>query len=169
MIFKRIFDIAFNWLKNIEENLDDNIACLNGIKRSVQLDKYSCGAQSASVILDYFDKTKPIDKVKQLLGTTKKDGTDTDPILNLFKQNNLNVDVNEKAELNDIYESVDEGNPILISVYDGEHWIVVYGYSDDSIYVLDPSIKQYSCRLSKNEFNERWDENWIAVISSNRL
>lgn len=149
--------------------MDDNTVCIKGIKRSVQLDKYSCGAQSAVVILNYFDKNRSINKVKDFLGTTKKDGTDTEPILNLFKENNLNVEVNEKARLNDIYESVDEGKPMLISVYDGEHWIVVYGYSNDFIYVLDPSINQYSCRLTKQEFNERWDENWIAMVSSNGL
>ncbi len=159
-----LVDIVFNILKDIEEYFYPDAVLIPGIKKSVQLDAYSCGAQCAYVILDYYDKSNSIDAVIKELGTNKE-GTDTEPILKLFIKNGLNVYVNEKAKLTDIYSAIDNNYPILISVDEGEHWVVIYGYSDENIFVLDPSIKSPFCAWSKKKFRECWD-NWIAVIKN---
>ena len=55
-------------------------------------------------------------------------------------------------------------NAIVQHIDNGDHWVVVYGYSDDGIFVLDSSRNRFLNQWGYGEFIKRWDENWIAVV-----
>ena len=81
MIIKNIVDFVYNCIKDIEEVLSADSVVLN-MKRSIQLDNYSCGAQCVYMILNYFNRDKTLNEIKESLNTTETDGTDTKQILN---------------------------------------------------------------------------------------
>ena len=168
MIIKNIVDFVYNCIKEIEEVLSADSVVLN-MKRSVQLDSYSCGAQCVYMILNYFNKDKTLNEIKESLNTTETNGTDTKQILNYLINNGLDVQIYEKATISSIQESISNGYPILITIDECDHWVVVYGYSDDGIFVLDSSRSMFLNQWGYGEFIKRWDENWIAVIKGELL
>jgi ABC-type bacteriocin/lantibiotic exporter with double-glycine peptidase domain len=166
MIIKNIVDFVYNFIKDVEEVLSADSVVLK-MKRSVQLDSYSCGAQCVYMILSYYDKDKTPNEIKESLNTTESDGTDTKQILNYLVDNKLEVQINEKGAISSIQNAIDNGYPVLITVDDGDHWVVVYGYSNDGIFVVDSSRSRFLNQWGYGEFIKRWDENWIAVIKGN--
>ena len=52
---------------------------------------------------------------------------------------------------------------MLTTIDDGDHWIVVYGYSKSKIYVLDSVGYRPFVKWSKAKFKKRWD-NWGAIV-----
>ncbi|MCZ7603133.1 MAG: cysteine peptidase family C39 domain-containing protein [Melioribacteraceae bacterium] len=154
-------------LQSFEEAHYPNSVILN-MGRSLQLNYYSCGLQSAFVILEYFERVNSVDEIDYDLDLLSVEGIDIKPLLKIFKNHGLKVKVNEDADPDDIKEALIEGKPVLVSVDDGEHWVVVYGFSEDRIFVLDPSIySSIRCSWSYEDFLNRWDDNWIAVVSNN--
>ena len=81
-----------------------------------------------------------------------------------MKKNDLEVVINRKTSLSDIKTTIDNGNPLLLSIDNGDHWMVIYGYSDEGIFVLDSSKKRILNHWGIAEFMKRWDENWAAVV-----
>jgi ABC-type bacteriocin/lantibiotic exporter with double-glycine peptidase domain len=168
MIIKNIVDFVYNFIKDIEEVLSADSVVLK-MKRSVQLDSYSCGAQCVYMILNFFNKDKTLNEIKESLNTTETDGTDTKLILNYLVKNGLDVQINGKGAISSIQAAIGNGYPVLITVDDGDHWAVVYGYSNDGIFVLDSSRSRFLNQWGYGEFIKRWDENWIAVIKGEVL
>ena len=156
-------DLVFNFYKDIEEKRSPDSVLLD-MKRSVQLDSYSCGAQCVYMILEYNNIHKTLDQILKGLNTSKRNGTDTGPILNYLRANGLRVAINKQSKLTDIHSAIDNLNPILISVDEGEHWVVIYGYKSDGLFILDPSRKAIQNFWDMKKFKMRWDDNWIAVI-----
>jgi len=163
MIIKNIIDFVYNCIKEIEEILSADSVVLK-MKRSIQLDSYSCGAQCVYMILNYYDKDKTLNEIKESLNTNESDGTDTKQILDYLVSNGLDVQINNKSAVSSIQAAIGNGYPVLITVDDGDHWAVVYGYSNDGIFVLDSSRSRFLNQWGYGEFIKRWDENWIAVI-----
>jgi ABC-type bacteriocin/lantibiotic exporter with double-glycine peptidase domain len=163
MIIKNIVDFVYNCIKEIEEILSADSVVLK-MKRSVQLDSYSCGAQSVYMILNYYNKDKTLNEIKESLNTNETDGTDTKQLLNYLISNGLDVKINGKCAISSIQAAIGSGYPVLITVDDGDHWAVVYGYSNDGIFVLDSSRNRFLNQWGYGEFIKRWDDNWIAVV-----
>ncbi len=164
-VVKSFSDFAANITKKFEEKCfqDENPKILSGFRRSLQLDEYSCGVQSVYMILNYYDIDYKHKKLEKKLGTTE-DGTDLKSIRALFKKHGLKTKIITNATLRDIKKAISEGFPILISVFEGEHWSTVYGYSDENIYIADPSvIKNIQVKISKPKFKEQWDR-WIMIV-----
>jgi ABC-type bacteriocin/lantibiotic exporter with double-glycine peptidase domain len=136
--------------------------------RFIQLNRYSCGLVSSFVILNYYGKVDSIDDILYDRRLLAQDGIDTEPLLSILKANGVKVTVNKNADIDDIKAALIERKPILISIDKGEHWVVVYGFSEDRIFVLDSSLtSSIRCSWTYEEFLDRWDDNWIAVVSNN--
>jgi ABC-type bacteriocin/lantibiotic exporter with double-glycine peptidase domain len=134
------------------------------MRRSLQLDTYSCGLQSCHIILDYYGKAGAVENLRIELGTDEE-GTGEDEILEHFRKSGLAVNVIPKGTLADIRHAIDSGAPILAyTVKQYEHWFVIYGYSESRIYVLDPSLKKLvRCSMSKADFSRYWP-GWLAAV-----
>lgn len=165
---KPAFDYISNKIRKAEEKLPDSNRHLLSIDKSLQLDIYSCGVQAAFNILKYYGKARSVSNVEKLLGTDR-DGTSETAIYKLFRQRGLKVRLRKTATYSTIKESIiDYGAPFITAIDtkinpDKSHWIVVYGFSDNYIYVLDPAIKRPFVRWKKKNFRARWDKEGAII------
>ena len=158
---KRVLDLIALGGQIVEEEGD---ATLLDIGRSLQLDSYSCGAQSAFMILRYYGKARSPAAVARALGTNEENGTSGEAIRSLFRQRGLRSVVRSKATLRDLKEAIDAEAPALVSLDDEGHWGVVYGYSRQKVYLADPSIRRsWRVACAKDAFRERWDR-WAMIV-----
>jgi ABC-type bacteriocin/lantibiotic exporter with double-glycine peptidase domain len=115
------------------------------------------------MILKYYKKARSVEATQKALRTTLK-GTSATSMIRLFRKRGLSVSLRSHAGFTDIYEAINYYNaPMLASLDDGNHWVIIYGYSVSEILVLDPSMKTLICRWEKRFFRQRWD-NWGAII-----
>ncbi len=163
-MLKSLINRLYNFSKSIEELFHSNADIIPGMRRSIQFDNYSCAAHSVSVITSHFNHPESLTAILRELGTDE-DGTDTPEILKYFILAGFNVSVNTNANLEDIRRAVISGHPVIITINEWEHWIVIYGISKSRIFILDSNFKRILSCLSQNKFTDLWDDNWIAVIS----
>ena len=162
MIVKRVLDTVAGWIQTVDEARDDDAVLLD-VRRSVQADGFSCGAQSALMILRYHGKGRSIDATMRALDTDE-DGTSTGPLLKLFRQRGLKPVIKARATIADLRCGIENGAPSLVSLDDESHWGVVYGYSATRIYLGDPSIrKTLRVGLTVRAFRARWDRYAVVV------
>lgn len=161
-ILQTIINTTLNVIKYFEEK-SKSAKTIKGIKRSIQLDEVSCGAHVVFSILRYYKKKMSIDKIKKKLGTDDY-GTDEKAILNLLKKKGLAVKTKWNATRKDIKKAVDKGWPMLITMYEGYHWVIIYGYSKTGVFVLDSALDFISNEWEWQEFLDVWDDRWVAVI-----
>jgi len=163
-IIKDITDTVMSAPKWFEEMTSDYTASYLEMDRFIQLDGYSCGVQSAYAILNYYGKARSINNIENILGAYDRGYASEKTIYKLFRERNLKISKRNKATIKTIKESIDEyESPMLTTIDNTEHWIVVYGYSKSSIFVLDSIIYRPFVKWSKESFKERWD-NWGAII-----
>ncbi len=158
LVVDRIASVA-QWL---EERLARDAVLLD-VERSIQTDGYSCGAQSAFVILRHFSRARSIAAVTRA-AKTDEDGTSTRALLALFRKRGLKPVINARATVRDLRRAIDGGAPALVSMDDECHWAVVYGHSCGRVFVADPSIrKTLRVGLSVEAFRARWDR-WAMIV-----
>jgi ABC-type bacteriocin/lantibiotic exporter with double-glycine peptidase domain len=162
-VAKRILDRIAAGAKRLEEIVDRHATVLPGFERSLQLDCYTCGAQSAYMILRYYGKARSITHVTRELGTTEE-GTSQPQLRTLFTKRGLLAKRINRPTLGKLRDAIERGCPLLVSLDDGGHWGVVYGYSQGSIYVADPSWYAILCRHRTRRFLERWDR-WAMIVT----
>jgi predicted double-glycine peptidase len=136
---QNIVDALFTSLARSEEKLHPRAVLLPNFPRSIQLDYYSCGAKSTYMVLKYFGKRCTPGSVERELGTDE-DGTSPTDIKRVLRKHGLKVHVNADMGLRDLRKAINAGSPVLVSLYDGWHYSVVYGYSDKYIFVMNPSL-----------------------------
>jgi ABC-type bacteriocin/lantibiotic exporter with double-glycine peptidase domain len=153
-------DMLFTSLARIEEQLYPNAVILPYFPRSIQLDYYSCGAKSTYMILKYFGKRCTYDSVEKQLGTDDN-GTSPSDIKRVLRKNGLATHVNTKMGLRDLKKAINEGSPVLVSLYDGWHYSVVYGYSDKLVFVMNP--RSLKCAVSLSEWRRIFDR-WGIIV-----
>lgn len=161
-----VIDALFTSLARSEELLHPTATVLPDFPRSIQLDFYSCGAKSTYMILKYFGKNCTHESVERQLGTTS-DGTSPSDIKRVLKKYGLKVQVNAKMTFRDIRKAINNGSPVLVSVNDGWHYSVVYGYSDTHIFVMNPSLGEMGSMkvaVSKSDWRDVFDS-WGIVVS----
>ena len=162
MLVKRVLDTVAGWVQSIEEGAAGDAVLLD-VDRSIQVDGYSCGAQSAFMILRYFNKARSIAAVTRALGTNEG-GTSTKALLTLFRKRGLKPVINAQATLADLRRAIDREMPALVSLDDEAHWGAVYGYSPGKIFVADLSLrKSVRVGLSIEAFRARWDR-WAMIV-----
>jgi ABC-type bacteriocin/lantibiotic exporter with double-glycine peptidase domain len=161
-ISKEIADSIVNVVKWFEE-WDLSAVVLKGVRRSLQLDRYSCGVQCTKVILGYFGRCLSIESIERRLGTDEE-GTSISAIRQLMKSRGLTTTICVDATIRDVKRAIDSGQPVLVSLSGSKHWAVVYGYSREAVFVADSSItKNLWCRVSKTRFHRQWDR-WMMSV-----
>jgi len=166
---EKTVDVLANILKKTEEVVhhNDETVILPHFRRSIRLDYYSCAARSVYSVLRYHGKRCTPESVERSLHTNE-DGAGVSDILRVFKQRGLSCKVIRNASFVDLKGAIRNGCPVLVSLYDGWHYGVVYGFSDKYIFVSDPSLDQASmgsiwCAIPKRKFMTMW-EPWMIVV-----
>jgi ABC-type bacteriocin/lantibiotic exporter with double-glycine peptidase domain len=168
MHLQQAVDFLATAAARLEESAYPNAAILPNFPRSIQLDYHSCGVHCVLSILRFYNKRVSFRRLKKLL-RTNEDGTSATDIRRVFKTYEL-----ECRTIRDLKAAIDDGCPVLISMWDGEHYAVVYGYSSSMIFVMNPSLDASSdgvgsltCAVSKRAFRRSWDR-WAMVIRKPR-
>ena len=169
---QKLVDNIFIGLKKLEEKSFSSAVVLQGFPRSIQLDGYSCGAKSVYTVLKYFGKNCTPRSVERQLGTTYEGTSQTD-IKRVLKERNLSYHMIRRRTLKTLRDAIDNECPIFISLYDGWHYSVVYGYSDSHIFVMNPSLDFTSMgsiwnAVSKPVFRKIWDR-WGIIVTDNKF
>lgn len=144
----------------LEESAYPNAVLLNQFPRSLQLDKYSCGAKSVYTILRYYNKRCTPLSVETELHTTYE-GTAIPDIKRVLKKHGLKY-----RKSKDLKIAIDSGHPILVSLYEHWHYSVCYGYSESCYFVMNPSLGEMGglrCAVSKKKFKRIWD-GWALEV-----
>jgi ABC-type bacteriocin/lantibiotic exporter with double-glycine peptidase domain len=142
---------------------------LPNFPRSIQLEKYSCGAKAVYCILQYYDRQCTPDSIEEQLHTDE-DGTSVSNIKRVLKRYGLTCRTLRKPGLRDLKAAIDDDCPVLISLYDSEHYAVVFGYSSNHIFVSNPSLNiltgygRIRCGITKSEFRKIWDR-WGVIVN----
>ncbi len=166
---QRTVDLLVNILKNIEEVIyqNDKPVVLPNFPRTLQLDGWTCGARSVYSVLRYFGKRCTVKSVENDLRTDFS-GTDVSDIIRVFQKHHLKASERKHCRLYDLRNAIDDGNPVLVSVDDGSHYSVVFGYSKSCFYVMNPAIIGSSgsliCRIVKRDFSDSFDH-WGIIVS----
>jgi len=162
---QRVVDFLASVGAKAEALIHLDAVILPNFPRSIQLNEYSCGAKSVYCILQYFGIRCTPESVERLL-RTDEDGTDVSDIKRVFKRYHLNC-----RTLRDLKTAIDDDCPILVSLYDSEHYAVVYGYSSGHIFVMNPSLDfteegvgSLKCAVRNDQFRRIWDR-WAVVVS----
>lgn len=137
--------------------------------RSIQFQKSTCGLHCVHTILKYFGKNCPFEHLKVDL-QTDADGTAVTDIKQVLRKHSLKVRELHDARLSDVGRSIRNGSPMLLSLFDGEHYSVVFGVSSSRIYVMNPSLGwmgSWRCAIRIDRFRRKWDR-WALIVSERR-
>ena len=169
----RIVDTLATAAARLEETSYPNAILLKDFPRCIQLDYHSCGLHAVRAILRFYRVRVSVTRLKRLL-RTDEDGTSISNIKRAFKRFGLVCRTLRKPGLRDLKAAIDNGCPVLISTWDGEHYGVVFGTSTDHIFVMNPSIDISSdgvgsvrTAMRKDLFRKQWDR-WGIVVSRPR-
>lgn len=175
MDVKSSFDKVMNVLKSFEELLSEDDSVFLEMERAIQIDHYSCGVQATYSILKYYGRARSIPNIEKLLNAYNRGYTSESSIYKLLRERKLKISKRNNANFSSIKESIDEYEaPMLSTINDGDHWIVIYGYSPKSIFVLDSApisvnLKKLSLEMKpfvkwdKEKFKTHWDK-WGAIV-----
>jgi ABC-type bacteriocin/lantibiotic exporter with double-glycine peptidase domain len=171
MIFidlQKTADLLANTLKNIEELIyqGDKSVVLPNFPRTIQLSGWTCGARCVYSILRSKGRRCTVESVEREL-RTDWEGTDVTDVRKVFLKHRLKFIEKKHCRLPDVRKAIDDGNPVLISVNQGSHYSVVFGYSNAHIYVMNPAVFGGSgsifCRVPRKDFADFWDH-WCIIV-----
>jgi predicted double-glycine peptidase len=167
-MLQQIVDFLASLGAEVETLIHPDAVTLPDFPRSIQLDDYSCGAKAVYCILQYFNKQCTPESIEKELHTDS-DGTSVSDIKRVLKRHGLKYRTLRKPGLRDLKTAINDGHPVLITLYDFEHYAVVYGYSSSHIFVSNPSLNilgygSIRCAISNAEFRKIWDR-WAVILS----
>jgi uncharacterized protein YvpB len=152
--FKAKAEKLANKTKKYEENSDESASVLK-MNRLIQLDTYTCGVQATHTILKYHGKAHSIKNTYNKLNVDKNGYATETSIYRLCRERGLIVSVRPYVGIKIIKESIDKYAAPILTTFNGiNHWVVIYGYSDSHIYVLDSLPYRTSVKISKQEFRK---------------
>ena len=128
---------------------------------------------------------RPSSRLYAALDTSKKNGTDPQPIA-AFLDGDSGTDLGLDAlyaneddngvELADLLAAIDNGTPPIVDIeawqdvtqredlkpwatdWDDGHYVVLVGYDDDNLYFMDPSTARFCAYIPRDEFVQRWHD-----------
>jgi len=169
MTTQSVVDTIFTAMARTEERLHPYAVVLPNFPRSIQLDGYTCGAKSTYMVLRYFGKRCTPSFVEAELGTTYA-GTPRAAIKRVLRTHGLRIHVNTNMSLRDLKSAINAGCPVIVRLYEGWHYSVIYGYSDRHIFVMNPSLGEMGsvcCAVGLDEWHQIFDR-WGVVVKQAR-
>lgn len=165
-MLKRTIEAAAGVYGRMRASDDDVVLSL---RPRVQLDGYSCGMQSLAAILDYYGFEIDYLDLEATIGLTTA-GSDEHQLRAAIRAYGMKHRTWGRMSLNRLRSCIDKKHPVLVSVNDDRHWSVVYGYGDDAIYLMNPSLSalRHGGKRTEQAFAEYWDRWGVEVFKSPR-
>ena len=149
-----------------------NSALLTGITRSVQKNLHECGVRCTYMVLKYFGKVRSYQELYEDMNTTKE-GVGPGQIIRTIRSKGLMAGEFDNRGVDKLKKSIDMGAPVIAWLYRESdikkvkfgvnHWVVVYGYDRDNIWVMNPSPLAMRKCLPVKSFNKKWSGGGIVV------
>ncbi len=142
--------------------------------------EYTCGPTALQMVLAYYGMRQSEVTLTKQLKTTSNQGTSIQHMLEVARQNDFYVYMNNEASLGEIsYLLTTFRAPSIIRYLetgqDEDHYAVVVGLSDREVILNDPWHGPLT-RLSRLEFEKRWtcDElgtcsKWLMAVTPEPL
>jgi len=136
-----------------------------------QQNNYSCGIACLQSILYYYGTEIDYKELSKRAKTTEVDGTDHRNIINVVKDIGLEVELQKGMLLSDLLSFVDKNTPVIAAIqawpnkpvslsesWENGHWVIVIGYDEDNVYMMDPAMLGNYTYIPIEEFNSRWHD-----------
>ena len=135
---------------------------------------YSCGACSLQAILCYWQVYSGQEsQLYDRLGTTPKDGTAPEKLVEGARSFGLSARMQEGTTLKDLREALTQGTTVILNLqawrdvpaakpwkdtWEEGHYVVLAGMGRHHLYVMDPSVSGAYAYLPLQEFQDRWHD-----------
>jgi NHLM bacteriocin system ABC transporter peptidase/ATP-binding protein len=125
---------------------------------NLQMEAVECGAASLAIILEYFGKVIPLEKLRIECGISR-DGSRADRIINVAERHGLTTQAFKIST-----EELKKIEPPFIAFWNYNHFLVIEGFSSKGIHINDPASGH---RIeSQDEFNRSFSDIVISFKPS---
>jgi predicted double-glycine peptidase len=136
---------------------------------------YSCGAAALQAILRYWQVFQGQEsQLYERLGTTPKDGTHPNQLVEGARSFGLTARLQENTTLADLRKAVALGQTVILNLqawrdaatpakpwketWEEGHYVVLVGLDRHNLYAMDPSVSGAYAYLPLPEFLDRWHD-----------
>lgn len=129
----------------------------------LQQDQSDCGVACLLSIIQYYEGTNSLEKLRELSGTTKQGTT----LLGLYQASNQ-LGFNSQGNEADIQAIIDHKEPLILHVVIEErlqHYMVCYGFKNNKFIIGDPA--KGIVELTKEELQKIWKSKTCLTLTPN--
>ena len=146
--------------------------------------KYTCGADCVQKVMEYYGQDYREMDLAHILKSDPEQGTYVKSMVEFFHHHGLKAVVKQKMTISDLIEQINRNIPVIIMLqawgssesfkknyrydWDDGHFVVVIGYTGDSILIADPALFNVGY-IPKSELNGRWHDTDKGNIKTYQL
>lgn len=132
-----------------------------------QLDSYSCGFVAGLMVLHLFQPNADGEEFYQDV-EGDEDGTTTAQLRRALKQWGVRTSHRQRLNRRSIVSCIDNGNPVIIGVKKppSDHWVVIYGYGPDYLFMAGDGLPWMSKKISMRRFMHYWSPRGSGIVCS---
>ncbi len=165
--FENLGDQIQDFVQEVAKPTDDFVG-FPTFERSIQLDSYSCVANSVFAILRHYGRGVPYRHVFTNLRTDENGTTATNMVRYLVKHG-FAVTPRDPMTMAQMRKALADGGVVLVDLED-DHVGVVYGMTDHMVLLADSSIRRqmFHIPMLRSSFMERWENKSGVIIKPRR-
>ncbi len=129
----------------------------------LQQDQSDCGVACLLSLIQYYEGSNSLEKLREISGTTKQGTT----LLGLYQASNQ-LGFTAQGNEADIQAIIDHKEPLILHVVIGDllqHYIICYGYQNNKFIIGDPA--KGIIHLTKEELNAIWKSKSCLTLTPN--
>lgn len=153
----------------VPDGAGNNSTILTGIPDVRQAEYYSCGAAAFQAILNYYGINSFETDLRTMLNTSITHGTYSWDIERVARDMGFSAEWKENVSFADVENEIRQGFPVIVRSQrilgaNGSwaetngvgHYMVLFGFDDQYVYLEDPYILGSRLRMSKDDFIDSW-------------
>ena len=135
-----------------------------------QTDWYRCGVSAGWSVLKYFRPHADFRRFEKRCRPDPTTGTDKCHLQQALRNQGVRT-TTKHITFKTIKQSIDDGKPILMSIYTGNHtyhWIVIYGYKEKpkTVFIIGRTIPGFSKKAFPWKKLRKLDNDVLPLIAS---
>jgi len=147
---------------------DQDFAGIRDFRRSLQLDRHSCGPCSVQMVARHFGLNLSLAEVREGVGCTPRRGTNESKVCRYLDSLGFQFRARYGLSFAQLKSVVRRRRPVIVCL-DGDHYGVVHGFDANGVYLADPALwLQFGRWVSNRRFLERWAGEGIIIDGRRR-